>query len=110
MNGAPSPNKLTSLSNLGGLPKCKIQFNLAPTNTIKSAFPRARLLAALTQFLCSSLINPFPIGVGRKGKLLFSTSFETFVKPPPKLYAAPFPIMIKGLLACFIKLLATSTR
>ena len=53
--------------NLGGNPKCKIQFKRAPIKTITSLYFKAIDLAGLIFNKCESGTTPFPIGVGRKG-------------------------------------------
>ena len=53
----------------GYIPKCKIQFNLAPAKIMTSAPPKAVDLAGPTQLGCSSEIKPLPL------KLLFIINF-----------------------------------
>lgn len=64
-------------SNLGGKPKCNIQFNLAPTNKMTSASPKAVDLAADTFRLLESGTTPLPIGVGKNGNFVDSMNFIT---------------------------------
>jgi len=54
---------LTLGSNRGALPKCKIQFSLAPKTRITSAFWRARERAGPTECASPSSTTPLPIGV-----------------------------------------------
>lgn len=61
--------------NRGGKPKCKIQLNLAPIRTTKSAYFKAVDLAALIFNEWESGTTPFPIGVGKNGIWELSTSF-----------------------------------
>lgn len=64
--------------NLGGNPKCKIQFNLAPTKTIKSLYFKAIERAGLIFSLCESGTTPLPIGVGKNGIPVESTKAVTY--------------------------------
>jgi hypothetical protein len=78
---------LTCGSNLGGRPKCKIQLRRAPNKRIVSARCSAVVRADETQFTSLSSTTPFPIGVGRTGKLNVVTKSRTITSAPA--YAAP---------------------
>ena len=92
---------LTSGLNLGGLPKCSIQFNLHPNSRTTSAYPKAVDLAGDIFWPCESWTTPLPMGVGRNGspdaliKLLTTCSALDI--------AHAFPIITRGFLAFFIK-------
>ncbi|KAH3675631.1 hypothetical protein WICMUC_002548 [Wickerhamomyces mucosus] len=66
---------LTFSLNLGTSPKCNIQFNLAPSKRTTSAYFSANDLADETLRGESSGMTPLPIGVGKNGRLYFSTKF-----------------------------------
>jgi hypothetical protein len=64
---------------------------------ITSAYFKANDLAALTFNGWESGITPFPIGVGRNGILTFYINSLIYFSALP--YAAPLPMIIKGLRA-----------
>lgn len=68
---------LTAGLNRGGNPKWRIQLSLAPINTITSLYFNAIDRAGLILSLWESGTTPFPIGVGRKGIPVDSTSAVT---------------------------------
>ena len=69
--------------NLGGSPKCKIQFNLAPIKTITSDYFNAIDRAGLMFRGCESGTTPFPIGVGKNGTFKELTRFITSASACP---------------------------
>lgn len=73
---------------------------------IKSAYFSAVDRAALMLRVWESGTTPFPIGVGKNGIPVISTSFLTYFYALP--YAQPFPTIIKGLLCADIRLIAVS--
>lgn len=97
---------LTSARNLGGNPKCNIQFKRAPITNITSAYYNAVDLAGDMLLKWSSEITPLPIGVGRKGSPVTSINFLTYTSD--RLIALPFPTITNGFLA-FIKISAAYT-
>lgn len=101
---------MTSGEKRGGLPKCNIQFNRAPSNIIKSASFKALLTiknknnnknqtnvgflffiyvdrAAAMQNSESSSTTPFPIGVGKNG--IFSVLTNCVISFSALAYAEP---------------------
>src|SRR5271163_3603539 len=86
--------KTTSDLHLGLLPKCKIQFSLAPRSSTTSAPPMAVLLAAATFNGCESGRTPFPMGVGRNGNWVDSMRWRTCASA--RAYADPLPITTSG--------------
>lgn len=98
---------LTSLLNLGGRPKWRIQLRRAPSKMMTSASFRAVDLAALILRGCESGTTPFPIGVGKNGIPVKLTRSLTYFSALP--LAHPFPTIISGFLWDPSKAIAFST-